>query len=107
MFGMNGNGMRRVDASGVSTGKTRSMNQASSQVAVARRSARRRCAQRDARPRASRRAQLPPDALLLVEQRLGARLDLGELLRRRAAVRRQRGDAAAFAWPISPATRTE
>ena len=42
---------------------------------------------------AQQAAQFAPHALLLGQQRLGAELDLGKLLRRRAAVGRHRGDA--------------
>ncbi len=91
MFGMNGNGCAGSIASGVSTGNTRSMNQASSQFTSSADSSL-RLAHLDA-GLAQQAAQFAPDPLLLGEQRLGAELDLGELLRRRAAVGRDRGDA--------------
>ena len=77
MLGMNGNGCAGSIASGVSTGKTRSMNQrpASSRR---RRDSSCRLADLDA-GLAQQAAQLAPHALLLGQQS-GARSDRGKLL---------------------------
>ena len=81
---MNGNGCAGSIASGVSTGNTRSMNQASSQI---RSSSDIALASHSTIPAVAHLGQqLGPDALLVGDQGIAAHRDLGQLLRRRAAV---------------------
>ncbi len=88
---MNGNGCAGSTASGVTTGKTRSMNQASSQdlVAVGQAFG---AAKRN--PGLTQQAEkFAQDALLVGQQQFGALLDGGQLLRRGAAIGRDQGGA--------------
>ena len=106
ILGMNGNGCAGSIASGVSTGNTRSMNQASSQSARRSRTAP-SVPQTTIPASPQQRQQFGPDALLVGQQRLGAQLDLRQLLGRACARRPSVKVAPALAWPISAATRTE
>ena len=105
MLGMNGNGCAGSMASGVSTGNTRSMNQASSHC-------RRRpvsvvgLAQLDARPRPAGRA-VPATRAAARPSAVAPAPPLPPVAAPGCGRRARRAVTPALAWPISPATRTE